>query len=71
MKYIFRGVVVFEYDPINKTMNNPPTEHGSNSFNFCSYIPEDYILISDFFKAAHLHATGQIKTEDLEDIEVY
>lgn len=71
MKYIFRGVIVFKYNPDTKEMLNPETESGLNSFNFCGFIPEDFILISDFFKTAHLHATGQIKTEDLKDIEVY
>lgn len=71
MKYTFRGVVVFEYNPVTKLMESPETEHGLNSFNFCKYVPEDYKLISDFFRNAHLHSTGQIKTEDLKDIDVY
>jgi hypothetical protein len=71
MKYIFRGITVFQYDPITRQIESPKTEHGLNSFNFCQYVPEDYILISDFFRNAHLHATGQIKNEDLKDIEVY
>lgn len=70
MKYIFRGIVVFDYNPITKSMSSPETKHGLNSFNFCSFVAEDYILLSDFFKTAHLHATGQIKTEDLKDINV-
>lgn len=66
MKYVFRGVIVFIYNPENKTMESP-----KDNFNFCNFIPEDYILISDFFKTAYLHATGQISTEDLKDVEVY
>ncbi len=46
--------------------DNPPR----NNFNFCNFIPDDFILIADFFKNAHLHATGQIKTEELKDINV-
>ena len=71
MRYIFRGIVVFEYDPLTKLMNNPYTEHGLNSFNFCKYVPEDYILISNFFRDAYLHSINQLEIKDLKDIEVY
>ena len=70
MKYIFRGITVFEYNPDNKSMESPKTEYGLDSFNFCRFIPVDYMLISNFFQTAYLHAAGQIKTEDLKDIEV-
>lgn len=70
MKYIFRGIVVFYYDPQSKMMTSPDTEHGLNSFNFCKYIPEDFKLISEFFQTAYKHAVGEIKAEDLKDIEV-
>jgi hypothetical protein len=70
MKYYFRGIVIFHYQPETKEMLTP-TKDGLPSFNFCQYIPDDYLLMSDFFKMAHLHAIGQVKTEDLKDVEVY
>jgi hypothetical protein len=76
MKYIFRGVVVFDYDPILKQMKVPnrlPLEGGgyhNNNFNHCMFIADDYALIAQFFHQAHLHATGQIGNDDLKDITV-
>ena len=71
MKYIFRGIVVFKYDPATKSMENPETKHGLNSFNFCIFIPEDYLLLSEFFQKAYAHAVGALKAEELTDTEVY
>lgn len=69
MKYIFRGIEVFIYNPETKEML-VGTDHLDNNFNFCNFIPEDFKLISEFFQKAHEHASGQLKAEDLKDIEV-
>jgi hypothetical protein len=69
MKYIFRGNVVFNYDPKTKQMTIPDVWVGRvNGFNYCKFTPGDYILISDFFKTSYEHAIGIIKDEDLKDI---
>lgn len=72
MKYIFRGNVVFEYDPETKQMKAPMHEDFTTlaNFNYCNFIPEDYVYIADFFNAAYAHATG-VPNVDLTDIEVY
>lgn len=72
MKYIFRGIVVFNYDPLTKQTEVPKDDDAGvdNNFNFCRFIPEDYDLIADFFQMAHAHAVGEITTEELKDIEV-
>ena len=72
MKYIFRGNVVFNYDPLTKQMEVPNDEDAgvNNNFNFCRFIPEDYELMADFFLTAHAHATGEVATTELKDIEV-
>ena len=70
MKYEFRGVLVFEYDPKTKATKAPHDEWKYGNFNFCQFIPEDYEIMAEFFSMAHLHATGKIKTEDLKDFEV-
>jgi hypothetical protein len=70
MKYKYRGVTVFDYDPENKSMTAPDHENTGTGFNFCNFIPEDFKLMSDFFMQAHCHATGTRRTEDLHDTEV-
>jgi len=73
MKYIFRGNVVFEYDPETKGMSaGEKCADGfeTNVFNFCRFIPDDYELISDFFEQAAGHAKGMLHKSFLKDIEV-
>ncbi len=77
MKYIFRGNVVFEYFPETRQMTcGEEVEAGfgmmakQNAFNYCSFIPEDYKLLSEFFDKAHQHATGVLHESFLKDVEV-
>ena len=72
MKYIFRGIEVFNYDPVTKEMTIPKNKDFTtiNNFNYCNFIPEDFMLIASFFLMAHGHATGTVTTEELENIEV-
>ena len=72
MKYIFRGIVVFDYDPTTKETTVPNDQDAgiNNNFNFCKFIPEDYDLMADFFQMAHAHAVGEVATDALKDIEV-
>lgn len=69
MKYIFRGIVVFEYDSETEQMTAPYDEVECGNFNFCRFIPEDYFLLAKFFETAGKHAAGQPDVE-LKDIEV-
>ena len=70
MKYIFRGVTVFEYDPNTKQVHCYESEYNGNHFNFCKFIPEDFKLISEFFRNAYLHARDLLHESSLADIEV-
>lgn len=69
MKYIFRGIVIFEYDIKTKAINMPHDKCKSGNFNFCHFIPEDYKLIAKFFNLAYQHANGE--DVKLKNIEVY
>ena len=70
MKYIFRGHIVFEYNPdgIEKVIQHKIHESIA-AFDFCRMIPEDYKLLSDFFDKVYKHIQGE--EVDLNDIEVY
>lgn len=70
MKYVFRGIVVFEYDPETKSMFMPSDEVENGNFNFCKFIPDDYALFSNFFNTAYQHSIGMLDTRLLKDIEV-
>ena len=71
MKYIFRGIVVFEYDPNAKydKVKHGETENGTPAFDFCSMIDEDYKLLAEFFDKVYRHTQGEDVI--LEDIKVY
>jgi predicted RNA-binding protein len=69
MKYIFRGIVVFEYNPeakFDKVIEGQI--HGLHAFNYCGMIPEDYKLLGEFFDKVYRHTQGEDVL--LEDIEV-
>jgi len=78
MKYIFRGLVIFDYNPKTKQIDAPnkfeelphTTKYLIANFNMCKFIPEDYVYMADFFTRAYAHATGA-EDVDLTDIEVY
>ena len=72
MKYIFRGHIVFEYIPdakYDKVIQHKIENNDTPAFDFCSMIPEDYKLLSNFFDIVYNHI--QDKTIVLTDIEVY
>ena len=71
MKYYFRGILVFDYDPDTKQVVVPNTEIREGNFNFCNFIPDDYELMAKYFTMVHKHATGEITEDELNDIEVY
>lgn len=71
MKYIFRGHVVFEYNPDfkrSKVMQHKIEGTGIVAFDFCMMIDEDYKLLSEFFATVYKHAQGQ--DVELKDIIV-
>jgi hypothetical protein len=71
MKNIFRGVVVFEYDPNAKFDKVKQRKHLDviPAFDHCNMIDEDYKLIGEFFNTVYRHTQGEDVT--LKDIEVY
>ena len=71
MKYIFRGIIIFEYQPDNKYDKVIQGDVGNNTpaFNFCKMIPEDYKLLGEFFTNVYKHTQGE--DIELKDIEVY
>lgn len=68
MKYIFRGKVVFEYDP--KAKFDKVVQHKINdalpAFDYCTMIDEDYKLLGDFFNTVYRHTQG----EDVELLDI-
>lgn len=64
MKYIFRGVEVFEYDPTAKHNKVKQGKHLDiiPAFNHCDMIDEDYKLLGEFFNIVYRHTQG----EDIE-----
>lgn len=70
MKYIFRGYTIFEYNPEKRF--HKVTQHWVHSdipaFNYCSMIPEDYKLLSQFFDTVYRHTQGE--EVELKDINV-
>ena len=77
MKFFFRGLVLLEYNPETKQVEalNKHTEWGQEyndgppNFNKCKFIPDDYVLLAEFFTRAGAHANGATHV-DLTDIEV-
>lgn len=71
MKYIFRGRIIFQYDP--KAKFDKVVQHKISgtipAFDFCNMIDEDYKLLGEFFNTVYRHTQG----EDVEllDINVY
>ena len=70
MKYIFRGIMVFEYDPNAKFDKVKQGKHLDiiPAFNHCTMIDEDYKLLGEFFNTIYRHTQGE--DVPLEDIEV-
>lgn len=56
MKYVFRGITVFNYNPETKRVKeeNVP-ENGLPAFEFCNWIPEDYRLLATYFDTIYQH----------------
>ena len=71
MKYIFRGHVVFEYDPNDKyeKVKQGKILDTIPAFDYCKMIPEDYKLLAVFFNKVYKHINGE--DVELKDIEVY
>jgi predicted RNA-binding protein len=70
MKYIFRGIVVFEYDPNAKYDKVKQGKHLDTipAFDHCSMINEDYQLLGEFFNIVYRHTQGE--DVELKDIVV-
>ena len=70
MKYIFRGNVIFHYDPdahYDKVIQS--TIVGAiPAFDYCKFIDEDYKLLGHFFTTVYKHTQGE--NVDLDDIIV-
>lgn len=70
MKYIFRGNIVFEYDPNAKydKVKQGQISGAIPAFDFCKMIDEDYKLLGEFFTTVYKHTQGE--NVELKDIEV-
>jgi hypothetical protein len=70
MKYIFRRIVVFEYDPNAKYDKVKQGKHLDviPAFNHCNMIDEDYKLLGEFFNTVYRHTQGE--DVELKDIVV-
>ena len=70
MSYVFRGNVVFEYIPNEGVKLRNIKGYGDiPAFDYCSFINEDYKLMSEFFDKVYRHTQGE--EVELKDIEVY
>lgn len=69
MKYIFRGIIVFEYDEELKEVIQGKVHNLIPAFDHCIFISKDYKLISEFFDKAYRHKEGE--DVDLSDIICY
>ena len=72
MKYIFRGHIIFEYDPTaeryDKVKQHKIDDGPIPAFDYCIMIDEDYRLLGEFFTKVYKHTQGE--DVDLADIEV-
>lgn len=72
MKFIFRGNIIFEYVLPTKTASGYVFQHSIHgviaAFDYCTMIPEDYKLLSQFFDTVYRHLQG--KDVELIDIEI-
>jgi hypothetical protein len=60
MKYVFRGVVVFEYDPnVKVDQVKQGNQYGIAAFNYFQMINEDYKLLGEFFNTVYRHTQGE------------
>ena len=68
MKYIFRGNIIFHYDPnVHYDKVIQPTISGAiPAFDFCKFIDEDYKLLAQFFDTVYRHTQGEdIQLDDI------
>jgi hypothetical protein len=71
MKFIFRGLIIFEYRPgaeVNKVIQFNIEGTSIPNFSLCIMESKHYAALSDFFKIVHEHIEG--KDVDLSDIKV-
>jgi len=70
MKFIFRGIVVFEYVPdgIDKVIQHKVPGLPIIAWEHCRMINDDYKLLSIFFDKVYRHSKGE--QVDLTDIKV-
>lgn len=67
MQYIFRGLVIIDYDEINKQITMPKQD-GMYNFDLAKFITEDYMLLAKFFENCYLH--NKYDNVELTDIVV-
>lgn len=69
MKYIFRGLLVLEYDEnTGKLVTDLVAGTDMPVINFCNYIDEDFEIMENFFRDIKLFREGRITK--LKDIVV-
>jgi len=83
MKYIFRGEVLFDFDPEKPRELVVPGEHrrpvgegeevvwkNVPNVHCCRLIPEDYKLLAEFFDRIHRYTKGEEGVDVTTDIHV-
>lgn len=72
MKYIFRGLELFNYDENNKKLHVVYADDYVTHTNIdvCKLIPEDYMNFARFFNTIYMFENGDIDVTELRDIEV-
>lgn len=69
-KFVFRGNVVFSYDPETREMTADSSDANGIHFNYCKFIDEDAKLLSRYFQTIYEHRTGVLHHSFLKSIEV-
>lgn len=69
-EYIFRGNVIFSYDPETKECKAVASPENGVHFNFCKYVDDDFVLFERYFKNIREHRIGVLHHSFLKSIEV-
>ena len=71
MRYVYRGLVIAEYDTEKKEVTFPDDPDGGGAaIQHVRILPEDMKLLAEFFDNAHLHITNRAADADMTDIVV-
>lgn len=69
MRFRFRGFTIFRYSSYTGTVTQEKIHESIPAFDYCRFIEEDYMLLSEFFRKAYMHRKKEIT--DIEDTDVH